>query len=214
MCDLEARVPQYVPSNRDKRFPVEIPTRDEVNAILRLCSRRAPSGVRNRALIVIMYRAGLRLQEALDLLPKDIDYEHGRINVRVGKGGKQRIVGVDDEALTVIEGWMQRRKSLGLNGRRPLFCLITAGRIGEPMGQQAVRDMLKRLAERAGIEKRVHPHGLRHACFSEMVAEGFDLARVSQAAGHQSLVVTQRYIAKIAPHRLAEAMRSRQWSAA
>lgn len=204
----------YVPSTTGLRFPVEIPTRDEVNAILRLCSRTAPSGIRNRALIVTLYRAGLRLQEALDLLPKDVDFENGTVNVRSGKGGKQRIVGVDDEALTVIESWLTRRKALGLNGKHPLFCLITTGKVGQPIGQQHVRDVLKRLADRAGIEKRVHPHSLRHAMASEMVAEGIDLATVSSQLGHQSLVVTQRYVARIAPHRLAQAMRARQWTAA
>lgn len=205
---------RYVPSNAGQRFPVEIPSRDEVNAILRLCSRKSPTGIRNRALITTMYRAGLRVQEALDLLPKDIDFERGVINVRSGKGGKQRIVGVDEGALAVIDSWMQHRKKLGLNGRQPLFCNITTGKLGQPMGQQYVRDVLKRLGERAGIEKRMHCHALRHALASEMVAEGIDLATVQAQLGHGSLAVTQRYIAKIAPHRLAAAMRARQWTAA
>ncbi len=204
----------YVPSNAGLRFPVEVPTRDEMNAILRLCSRRSPSGIRNRALLVVLYRAGLRIQEALDLRPTDIDFDAGTINVRCGKGSKQRIVGVDDAALTVVESWISRRKTFGLNGRDPLFCSITKGKIGEPMHQQSARDVIKRLAARAGVEKRLSCHSLRHAMASEMVAEGFDLATVSAQLGHSSLVVTQRYIAKIAPHRLADAMRARQWSAA
>lgn len=205
---------RYVPSNAGMKFPVEIPTREEMNAILRLCSRKSPSGVRNRALLVALYRAGLRVQEALDLMPKDIDFEHGTINVLSGKGGRQRIVGVDDGALAVFESWISLRKKLGINGRSPLFCSITKGKEGQPMNQQYVRDVLKRLGQRAGIEKRLHPHALRHAMASEMVAEGIDLATVQAQLGHGSLVVTERYIKKIAPHRLAQAMRARQWSAA
>lgn len=205
---------RYVPSTKDRRFPVEIPTREEMNAILRLCSRRSPTGIRNRALLVVLYRAGLRVQEALDLRPADIDFENGTINVRHGKGDKQRIVGVDDNALTVVEAWMARRRTLGVNGRQPLFCSISVGKVGEPMHQQYVRDVIKRLAARAGVDKRLACHSLRHAMASELVAEGMDLATVSAQLGHSGLVVTQRYIAKIAPHRLAGAMRSRQWDVA
>jgi len=203
----------HVPSNAGCKYPVEVPTREEVNAVLKLCSRRAPSGIRNRALLVTLYRSGLRVQEALDLLPKDIDFAAATINVRSGKGGKQRIVGVDDGALGAIEAWMTKRSTLGVTAKQPLFCQITRGREGRPLHQQVVRDVLNRLGARAGIDKRLHCHALRHACASEMVAEGFDLSHVQAQLGHSSLTITQRYIAKIAPHQLASAMKARTWAA-
>jgi len=146
-------------------------------------------------------------------MPKDIDFAAGTINVRSGKGGKQRIVGIDESALSVIEVWIAKRATLGLAAKHPLFCQITKGRIGQSLHQQGVRDVLKRLGARAGIDKRLHCHALRHACASEMVAEGFDLGHVQAQLGHSSLVVTQRYIAKIAPHQLAGAMKTRTWVA-
>lgn len=203
---------RHIPSTKGQKFPVEIPTRDEVNRMLKLCSRRGPTGIRNKALFTVLYRAGLRLQEALDLRPADLDIAAGTINVRSGKGAKQRIVGMDESAFAVLDKWLDARKGLGLNGRTPVFCQITKGKEGQPLAQPYVRAALKRLAAKAGIDgKRVHPHSMRHACASEMVAEGFALNGIQAQLGHSSLVITQRYVEKIAPHRLADAMRTRQW---
>ncbi len=75
-----------------RRFPAEILSDDEVHRLLDACSR-GPTGLRNRALIAILYRGGLRINEALDLFPKDIDLEHGSIRILNGKGGRARTVG-------------------------------------------------------------------------------------------------------------------------
>ncbi len=74
-------------SNKGRRFPPEILTPDEVHRLIRAASNRAPTGIRNRALIVVMYRAGLRVSEALGLYPKDVDRSRGTIRVLQGKGG-------------------------------------------------------------------------------------------------------------------------------
>lgn len=206
----QAREP-FVPTTKGQKYPVEILTRDEINRMLKLCSRRAPSGIRNRALFVTMYRAGLRVQEALDLLARDIDLDAGTINVRPGKGGKQRIVGIDETAVVIIEKWLTARKALGLNRHQPVFCQISKGKLGQPVNQAYVRIAIKRLAAKAGIEKRVHCHQLRHTLASELVAEGMPLNVVQAQLGHTSLVITQRYVAKIAPRHLTQAMNARQW---
>src|SRR6059036_1429582 len=139
------------------RRPIELLTTDEARALLRAASGRAPTGIRNRALIVMGWRAGLRVQELLDLFPKDLDPDAGTVNVANGKGGRQRLVGLDPTAFSVVERWLDRRRDLGFNGRQRLFCTLR----GEPLKPSYVRAMLPRLARRAGIEKRVHAHGLR-----------------------------------------------------
>jgi site-specific recombinase XerC len=74
------------PGNKGRRYPPEILTVEEVRALIAGCSNRAPTGVRNRALIVVLYRGGLRLEEALGLMARDVDARRGTVNVRHGQG--------------------------------------------------------------------------------------------------------------------------------
>ena len=83
------------PSNKGITFPAEVYSPAEIDGVLRVISRRAPTGIRNHALIVIGYRCGLRLAEALALNLKDVDLEQGFVHVRHGKGDKSRKIGID-----------------------------------------------------------------------------------------------------------------------
>ena len=94
--------------------------RCELRELLSKCSRRAPTGIRDRALLVTLYRAGLRISEALHLKPSDIDYADGTIRVLHGKNDKTRTVAVDDGTLAEIRVWLTERSALGINGRAPL----------------------------------------------------------------------------------------------
>ena len=145
------------PPNKGHKYPAEPLTAEEVSLLLRGCSLRAPTGIRNRALIAVMYRAGLRVSEALALRPADVNTADGTLRVLHGKGDKARTVGLDSGALDAVARWADRRREYGFrNG--PLFCTLDGG----PLSAGYVRDMLKRQRAKAGIEKRVHPHGLRH----------------------------------------------------
>jgi site-specific recombinase XerD len=196
-------------SNKGRRFPPEILTADEVHRLIRAASNRAPTGIRNRALIVVMYRAGLRVSEALGLRPKDVDRSLGSIRVLQGKGGRARTVGLDPEAFAVLERWLDQRAEKGLNGRHRIFCTLT----GKPLETAYVRGLLPRLAKRAGIEKRVHPHALRHSHAAELARERLPVNLIQAQLGHSSLATTSRYLAHIAPEELVEAMQRRLWSA-
>jgi integrase/recombinase XerD len=180
--------------NAGRRFPAEVLTEDEIRAMLRLCSLTAPTGIRNRALITVMYGAGLRISEALALKPSNVNAASGTVRVLHGKGDKARTVGLDDGSMAILARWMDKRRTLGLrNG--PLFCTLD----GQPVSDRYVRDMLKRLAAKAGIDKRVHPHGLRHTHAAELVAEGTPVNVIQQQLGHASLAVTDRYLRHVAP---------------
>ena len=78
-----------------RRLSEDALTTAEIEALLRACSRRAPTGVRNAALIAVLWRCGLRLGEALALRPHDIDLDNGTLTVQHGKGGKRRVIGID-----------------------------------------------------------------------------------------------------------------------
>ena len=195
------------PANAGQRYPAEILTPDEVRALIAACSKRAPTGVRNRALLVLLYRAGLRISEALALRPKDVDAAGGTITVLHGKGDRRRTVGLDDGAFDVLARWLERRKALGLTGRQPLFCTLD----GKPLQSSYVRTLLPRLARKAGVEKRVHPHGLRHTHAAELAREGTPANEIQAQLGHASLATTDRYLRHIQPQQLIDRMRAREW---
>ncbi len=197
-----------IPANKGLKLPAEPLTPDEVKALIRCCSTRATTGVRNRALIVVLYRAGLRVSEALAILPKDLDGQAGTIRVLHGKGDKSRVVGLDAGAWAVLQLWLDRRAVLGITGRAPVFSTLK----GKRMKSAYVRTLLPRLARRAGIDKRVHAHGLRHTHAFELSSEGTPLNVIAAQLGHSSISTTDRYIRHLRPAAVIEAMRGREWS--
>ncbi len=197
-------------ASKPRRLPPEVLTDAEVCALMRACGRRAPTGLRNRALIALLYRTGLRINEALSLYPKDLELDEGVVRVLHGKGGRSRTVGIDSGATAIIERWLDARSRLRLNGRQSVFCTLH----GNVMADAYIRVMLKRLAARAGIEKRVHAHGLRHTHAAQLRAEGVDIAIISRQLGHSSITTTARYLHHLAPTAVIEAMRRRSWAGA
>ena len=198
---------QQVPANKGKRYPIEPLTTEEVSALLAACSERAPTGIRNRALITVLYRAGLRISEALALEPKDLDRKAGSIRVLHGKGDRPRTIGMDPEAFAVVELWLNCRRDLGINGRKRVFCTLA----GTPLSTAYVRTLLPRLARKAGIEKRVHAHGLRHSHAATLARERLPMNVIRAQLGHSSLATTDRYIRHIEPQEVIEAIRALNW---
>ena len=211
---VSARRPGQAPGNKGRRYPAEVLEPSEVQAMLRLCSPTAPTGLRNRAMIVVMWRSGLRIGEVLALHPKDVDHGRGAITVLRGKGGKRRTVGMDPEALAVVERWLDVRGRVAAErgwrpSLHPIFCTMAAG---TAVKAPYVRELIHRLGARAGIAKRVHPHGFRHTCAFEMAMEGIPVHMIQRQLGHTNLNTTERYISHVAPAQVIAAMRARRWS--
>ncbi|MGI8629669.1 MAG: tyrosine-type recombinase/integrase [Solirubrobacteraceae bacterium] len=129
-------------SSTSRRRPPEVLTEAEVIALIRACSTRAPTGVRNRALIAVLWRSGLRISEALALELRDVDLEAGTLRVRHGKGDKSPTVGVDEQTSAMLARWFDRRRKLSPGARAPVFCTLDGGRIDSSY----VRRLLQRLA--------------------------------------------------------------------
>ena len=146
-------------NTRGRTFPPEVLTRDEIIALLDSFSRKSTTGIRNRALVILLWRAGLRISEALDLFLKDVDLERHSIRVLHGKGDKYRAIGIDAKALEILQTWVERRKALGFDWRSPLFCTTR----GTRLASSYVRAMLPRQARRAG---RSRPGGSTHTPFA------------------------------------------------
>ena len=196
-----------VPANKGRKLPPELLTPEDVRALLGACSAKAPTGVRNRALVVTLYRAGLRLDEALTLLPADVDTAAGVIHVGRRTGVHAREAGIDRGALGVVRLWLRARASLGLGAESPLFCTLSGG----PIHPAYVRQLLPRLAEKAGIHKRVHAQGLRYSHAAELAAEGMPAELIQAQLGHESLASTDRYLRRMSHEERLNAVQRREW---
>jgi site-specific recombinase XerD len=186
------------------KFPAEYLTRGEVLALLDACPETW-AGRRNRALIVVLWRAGLRLAEALALRPRDLDQTGRSIRVLHGKGDKARTVAMDRRAWEILEEWLTTRGAFGAN--MPVFCTHKGGMIHQPY----IREMLPRLARQAGVERRVHAHMFRHTFAVELVREGKPVPLIQRLLGHSSLATTSIYLASLSPEEALDAVRGRSW---
>jgi site-specific recombinase XerD len=190
-----------------RRLDADLLTPAEVERLIAACSRHAPTGVRNAALLAVLWRCGLRAGEAVALAVKDIDLDEGLLTVQHGKGGKRRVVGIDAGTRALIEKWLGRRRKLGIRGR-VLFCTLRGG----SLETSYLRHLLPRLARRAGIERRCHPHALRHRFAADLVKEGAPLTTVRDLLGHSSAATTSVYLSRIGAGEAVEFARQREWS--
>lgn len=197
-------------STKGRTLPPEVLTTVEVKALINACSRRAPTGIRNRALIAVLFTTGLRISEALALKPKDIDSNAGTITVLQGKGRRRRVVGVPLETITMLEHWLEVRRARGINGHQPVFCTLA----GKPITGAYIRGALPRMAAKAGIEKRVHAHGLRHSHAANLAAHGAQVLQISAALGHGSVATTDRYIRHLNNADAVAIVKDRSWGLA
>ena len=195
------------PANKGRRYPIEILTRNEVAMVLDVISATSWAGVRNRALVVTMYRAGVRVSEALHLRPKDIDSSNGMIRVLFGKGQRERTIGIDRGAVEFIEAWKEKRSDIPFPADSPLFCTLS----GRMLWTSYVRQFLASAGRNAGVAKRVHSHGLRHTFAFELVMEGVQLPIVQKQLGHLWASSTAAYVDHIAPVDVVDRIRARTW---
>lgn len=194
-----------------RKYPPEILTPDEVYRLMGACGR-GPCGKRYRAMIMVGWRCGLRCQEVIDLKPKDVDLDRGTVTVLHGKGDKSRVVAIDPAAAAVVQQWIDARRRIpGLNGSHPLFCIVAEPSRGVAMHSVQIRVLMKRLADKAGIEKRVHFHGLRHSYAAYLMDQGVPIHYIRRMLGHSSIAITERYCDHINPAQVLEAVGSLPW---
>jgi integrase len=178
------------PRNKGLRYPADPPTIEEIVTVMRRAGDRV-HGHRLRGLIVVLWRAGLRIHEALALAEADLDPRRGSLLVRRGKGGRRREVGMDDWAWEQLEPWLKARVQLPVG---PLFCVVTGATRGRPWAAAAARTELRRVAREAGVRRRFAPHQLRHAHAVEMAREGVPLIVIQRQLGHTNLGITSVYL--------------------
>jgi site-specific recombinase XerD len=178
------------PRNKGQTYAADPPTVDEIVAVMRQAGNNH-HGHRLNALIVVLWRAGLRIQEALSLTETDLDKRRGSISVRHGKNDRRREVGMDAWAWSAIEPWLADRDELPVG---PLFCVIDGPTRGRAWSASAARTELHHLALKAGVRRRMAPHQLRHAHAVELLHEGIPLPLIQRQLGHSHLSTTGTYL--------------------
>ena len=172
---------------RAPKAPRKLPQVLDVDEAVRLVElpTDAPLGLRDRALLELFYSSGLRLSEVCALRWRDLDFEQGLVSV-LGKGNKQRIVPVGSHARAALRAW-QVDSLGGPDGH------VFPGRGGKQISARAIQLRMKRLAQRQGVLKRIHPHLLRHSFASHMLESSGDLRGVQELLGHADIATTQIY---------------------
>ena len=178
------------PRNKGLCYPADPPTVEEIVAVMREAADDR-HGWRLRALIVVLWRGGLRVHEALTLAEHDLDQRRGSLLVRNGKGGRRREIGMDAWGWEQLRPWLAARVELPVG---PLFCVIDGPTRGRPWSSANVRVELRRLAAQAGIRRRFAPHQLRHAHAVELAREGVPLNVIQRQLGHVNLGTTSIYL--------------------
>ena len=179
------------PRNKGQRYPADPPTVEEIVAVMRNAGS-GPHAARLRALIVVLWRAGLRIHEALALAEADLDPRRGSLLVRRGKGGRRREVGMDDWAWEQLEPWLHRaRRAAG----RSAVLRRQRRRPADGRGRPPPRARSCAASPReAGVRRRFAPHQLRHAHAVEMAREGVPLIVIQRQLGHTNLGITSIYL--------------------
>ena len=171
------RVPDGQPGPRHARRLPEAPKAEEIDAVLDQVAGDDALAVRNRALLELVYSAGLRSREAVDLDLGDVDFEQEAVHVR-GKGGKERVVPLGEEAAYRIRLYLEESRPELARGAEDALFLSARGR---RLDTSTIRRLLP------------HPHRLRHAFATHLLEGGADLRVIQELLGHSSLSTTQAY---------------------
>ena len=177
-----------------RRLP-DVLSAEEIDKILATCNLATYEGLRNRAMLEMLYSCGLRVSELINLRVSDIFFKEQFVRI-IGKGNKQRLVPIGEFAISAVnnylsERWscLQRAKNPGPGSDETLFL----NRRGRKMTRVMVFTIVKKQAELAGIKKDVHPHTFRHSFATHLVENGADLRAVQDMLGHESILTTEIY---------------------
>jgi integrase/recombinase XerD len=165
--------------------------RDQIEKLISAPDCTKPSGVRDRAMLELLYATGIRVSELIQLRSSNLDMRLGAVRV-TGKGNKQRIVPVHATALKSIADYVERGRPLLLKGEATPWLFVTA-RGGQPMTRQAFWASIKLNGKKAGIFHHLSPHVLRHTFATHLLEGGADLRSVQTMLGHADLSTTEIY---------------------
>jgi len=166
-------------------------TKDEMKILLECCRHGDKYQCRNGMIIELMYATGMRVSEAVGLRLENLALEDGVIRVEHGKGGKGRLVVIPPSVVEGLRKYIDSVRALILDGENSRWVFPTGS--GNPVSRVAVWQGLGRQGKKAGIEKKLHPHMLRHSCATHLLENGCDLLTVQELLGHSDISTTEIY---------------------
>lgn len=181
---------QFLDTPKLPRSLPKVLSETDVEALLAAPNTETPAGLRDRAMIETLYATGLRVSELVGLKLLNLDLNAAVLRV-TGKGGKDRLVPLGEEAQHWLTRYLRESRALLLNGKKCAEVFITAR--GAGMTRQAFWHLLKRQARIASIQKPLSPHTLRHAFATHLLSHGADLRAVQMLLGHADISTTQIY---------------------
>ena len=174
---------------RGRKLP-KVLNRGEVQKLLDQPRGTAPTALRDRALLELMYACGLRASEAIGIEISDVDLELGVLRAR-GKGSKERVVPVGRAAVQAVRIYLERGRPALVHGG--IVAQLFVNFRGEPLTRQGLYKIVRRHATSAGLADRMSPHTLRHTFATHLLAGGCDLRSVQEMLGHADVATTQLY---------------------
>jgi integrase/recombinase XerD len=189
---LEERLPESPAETlRTPRIPARLPkylTKADASRLLAAPNTTGYEDVRDRAMLELLYAAGLRVSELVSLKPESANLQDGWVKV-LGKGNKERMVPVHARALSAMRAYLAERERRFKTPAAELFL----GRGGKKLSRVQFWRRLQELGRRAGIKQKLHPHLLRHTFATHLLQGGADLRSVQEMLGHADLATTQIY---------------------
>lgn len=173
---------------KDKTLP-QVLSEEEINQLLNAPDLTSEKGIRDYAVLEILYSCGLRVSEAANLQINQINEQEEIINI-LGKGKKERIIPIRKSALKAVKTYINevRNKHLVIDNKA-----VFIGKNGKRMSRQALYNIVVNNAKLAGIQKEIHPHTLRHSFATHLLDNGADLRVVQELLGHTNIGTTQIY---------------------
>lgn len=172
-------------------LPRQLLTEEEVEQLLNQPDVQTSVGLRNRAILEVLYSSAVRNSELRLLRLAEVDLQRQELHITFGKGGKSRIVPLGEEATVWLGAWLREGRPRLVADAGQSLVFVNAR--GDEMTRQCVSQMVHVVAQAAGLDKRVNPHQLRHCCATHMLRQGAGLRQLQTLLGHASPSATQRY---------------------
>ncbi len=184
---IKANPAKLIPSpKKEKKLPVFLSV-DEMFRLIDQDLSKGAVGLRNKAILELMYSSGIRVGELVNLILDNLNIENSEIKL-LGKGSKERIVPVGKKAIISLLAYLQSREVL-----KPKTDKLFVNNRGTHISERSIGRIVKKFAQAACLSKNVSPHALRHSFATHLLGSGADLRAIQDMLGHSSLSVTQKY---------------------
>jgi len=187
---IEEDPTEYIDAPKMEHRLPKVLSIEEVELLLRQPDTSNPLGVRDRTMLELLYATGMRVSELISISIEDVNLEMGYLRC-IGKGSKERIVPIGSVAIHYLKNYIEKSRKEILNGKELSILFLNSQ--GKSLTRQGFWKIIKKYSKRAGIDKTITPHTLRHSFATHLLENGADLRAVQEMLGHADISTTQIY---------------------